>query len=184
MHIKKFLVNQKPRNPSRQKLPPEIEHPVLSLTKLNIFPSRCALVNIRYEVARFSRKRSLLKGTFFPRIQLCFSCLQADHMFRNCPRAWKCSEPEWESTHSFLLHVADPINPPRKEENKSFTAKAPADKPTSFYSATLQGVEDFLQVNQLSVSSESKTDNALTLCDSEQSLQVFRKLGPPSELVR
>ena len=179
-----FLKNQKPRNVPRQKLAPEILHPVLSRTRLNIFASRSALVNIRYGDARFSRKRTLLKGPFFPRIKLCFSCLQADHMFRNCPKAWKCSEPECESTHNFLSPGADSIHPPRKEENNSFTAKASKGKPTLSCSATVQGVKGFLQVNQLSVSSNLKTDIALILCDSEQSLQVFRKLGPPSELVR
>ena len=140
--------------------------------------------NIRYGDARFPRKKTLLKVPLFPRIKLCFSCLQAYHMFRNCPKAWKCSEPECKCTHNFLLPGADRIHPPRKEENKSFTAKAPVDKPTSSCSATVQGAKGFLQVNQLSVLSKSKTDNALILCDSEQPLQVFRKLGPPSELVR
>ena len=47
----------------------------------------------------------------------------AYHMFRHCPKARKCTKAEFESTHKILLHGADRIFSPGKEEKEAFYRK-------------------------------------------------------------
>ena len=44
-------------------------------------------------------------------------------MFRDCPKAMKCTKNECESTHNVLMHDAESNFSPRKEENESSTGK-------------------------------------------------------------
>ena len=64
-------------------------------------------------------------------------------MFRKCPEAGKRTKSD-----------ADRIFPPRKEENKSSTGKTPADKSTSFCSASVQDVKGLFQGIELNISSK------------------------------
>ena len=84
------------------------------------------------------------KAKFSAEKKLSFSSLQAEHMFRKCPQTRKCTEPESEGTPRILLHGADRIFPPRKEENKSSTEKLRRKNQRRFVSTTCRIVFSWL----------------------------------------
>ena len=89
------------------------------------YPScpQCAGKNPFWGCKVFKEKNPAQRVKFSAEKKLCFSCLEADLMFRSCPKSRKCTKPECKSTHTILLHGADRIFHPRKEDNKSSTAK-------------------------------------------------------------
>ena len=87
-------------------------------------------------------------------------------MFRKCPKIRKYFERECESKHNiFSFFERNKINP--------LPEKIPAAKSTSPCSASPEDVKGLLQAFVPSVSSKSKTDNALVLCDSANDHSSF-----------
>ena len=69
----------------------------------------------------FLKNRRQLNGLGSPFTTAVLADLQLDHMFRNFPKAHKCSEPlDCESIHDILLHSAKNVftaMPRKKEKN-------------------------------------------------------------------
>ena len=70
----------------------------------------------------FKEKTPTQCAKFSAENKLCFSCLQGNHAFRQCPRAKKCTKPGYTSTHSVHLHGAERVYPSRNpDKNDSHT---------------------------------------------------------------
>ena len=84
----------------------------------------------------------------------------------------------------FFLDGADRFFSCRKEKNKSFTGKTLAQKSISSCFAPVQDVKSLFKVIDASVSSKSKTDNALQLYDSASNHIWLSTIFVSTEIVK
>ena len=59
----------------------------------------------------FKEKTPTQRAKLVAENQLCFSCFQANHSFRNCPQPRKCTKDGCNSSHNTLLHGAERVFP-------------------------------------------------------------------------
>ena len=79
----------------------------------------------------FKEKTPTQRAKFSAENKLCFSCLQGNHAFRQCPRAKKCTKPGCTSTHSVLLHGAERVFPSRNPDKNDSHTRPNAGQPKS-----------------------------------------------------
>ena len=79
----------------------------------------------------FKEKTPTQRAKFSAENKLCFSCLQGNHSFRQCPRAKKCTKPGCTSTHSVLLHEAERVFPSRNPDKNDSHTRPNAGQPRS-----------------------------------------------------
>ena len=127
-----------------------------------------------WNCAVFKETNATQRAKYVPEQKLCFACLNGNHSFRQCSRAKKCPQPEFDSTYNVLLHGAERIFP-RKENsnvsNKAGTNKSKENKNTSTHAAVsdVHDIESFkrlLPIATLGVSSDVTSLLTLVLCDS------------------
>ena len=105
-------------------------------------------------------------------------------MFSDCPKARKSTKSVCETTCNVLLDGVDRFFSCRKEKNKSFTGKTLAQKSMSSCFAPVQDVRSLFKVIDASVSSKSKTDNALELYDSASNHIWLSTIFVSTEIVK
>ena len=108
--------------------------------------------------------------------KLCFSCLNKDHLFRQCPKPWKCTKEGCTSSHNTLLHGSDRIFPNRQQrptdERSHVTRSSPTARVTHHStgeSSSLCAVSDvkgLMQIAEVELQSPVKSVKTLVMCDT------------------
>ena len=123
--------------------------------------------------------------------RLCFSCLNKDHSFRQCPKARKCTKEGCTSSHNTLLHGSERIFPPRRptDERSTVTRTSPTARETQHStgeSSSLCAVSDvkgLLQIAQVELQSPVNSVKTLVVCDTACSRSwISRRLADQLQL--
>ena len=99
----------KVEEPSKTKAVTRVFASTSTVEKKFEYPSciLCKGKHALWKCSVFKEKTPTQRAKFSAENKLCFSCLQGNHEFRQCPRAKKCTKPGCTSTHSVLLHGAN-----------------------------------------------------------------------------
>ena len=109
------------------------------------------------------------------RQQVCFSCFRANHSLRQCPQPRKCTKEGCESSHNTFLHGAERIFPKKSEapnRNKPETSTCIGATKTNDHVAESSGmpsvvdVKGLLQITEVELHSNERSERVLALCDS------------------
>ena len=124
----------------------------------------------------FRRKTPTKQTKLAPEGKLCFSCLNEEHAFRQCPQPRQCTKEGCSSSHNNLLHCSDRVFPRRtsneeSKNNKIDTGRSSkvSQKQSSSESSGMPAVSDvkgLLQITEVKLESPSCSEKVLVFCDS------------------
>ena len=107
--------------------------------------------------------------------KLCFSCFNQNHTFRQCPQPRKCTKDGCGSSHNTYLHGADRIFAKKvtnlnKEKTETSgcigTSRKNERSDESSGMPSVADVKGLLQVTEVELHSNGKSEKILALCDS------------------
>ena len=103
----------KVEEPSKTKAVTRVFASTSTVEKKIEYPSciLCKGKHALWKCSVFKEKTPTQRAKLSAENKLCFSCLQGNHAFWQCPRAKKCTKPGCTSTHSVLLHGAERVFP-------------------------------------------------------------------------
>ena len=115
----------KVEEPSKTKAVTRVFASTSTVEKMFEYPSGilCKRKHALWKCSVFKEKTPTQRVKFSAKNKLCFSCLQGNHAFRQCPRAKKCTKTGCTSTHSVLLHGVERVFPSRNPDKNDSHAR-------------------------------------------------------------
>ena len=142
------------------------------------FQVNCVVCKDKHPLWRcqvFRKKTPTERAKVVAENELCFSCFNGQHSFRNCPQPRKCTKDGCGSTHNTLLHGAEKIFPRKSESGKAGNGEATTcsvttaiqkkDEVTSCL-PSISDLKGFLQITEVELQTSENSAKVLVLCDS------------------
>ena len=141
-------------------------------------PPNCVACKDKHPLWRcpvFRKKTPTERARIVADNKLCFSCFNQNHTFRQCPQPRKCTKDGCGSSHNTFLHGADRIfakkatNVNKDKTETSGCIGTSMNNERSNESSGMPSVADvkgLLQVTEVELHANGKSEKVLALCDS------------------
>ena len=141
-------------------------------------PNTCVACTEKHPLWRcptFRAKTPIERTKLVADNKLCFSCFNQNHTFRQCPQPRKCTKDGCGSSHNTFLHGADRIfakkvtnlNKVKTETSGCIgTSRKNERSDESSGMPSVADVKGLLQVTEVELHSNGKSEKVLALCDS------------------